>query len=1033
MRERYEPGEFEGVWRSRWADADLFLTHEVEGRPKFYGLDFFPYPSGAGLSVGHCRNYVPTDVICRMKRMQGFNVLHPMGFDAFGLPAENEAIKRQRPPGEMIDDYADNYRRQMDLIGVSYDWSRSFKSSDPSYYRWTQWIFKLLHERGLAERRQAEVNWCPKDKTALANEEVVGGLCERCGTPVEKRSIPQWFFRITEYAEQLLEGLDRIDWPEGIKQMQRNWIGKSEGAQFRMDVVLPEPPSLEAAEARLAQRLPGMAEQMKQAGALLASAEATLQAANEESEDWETPLEEVRKVKAVFSLVEPQLAALAADPDPDALMNQSQSLQAIHDSLEDQLEAIREQIRGIDADDPSDKSRKQGLIRQLEQAEEIFDDIEDAFEDFLDLAVLHRANDGMELGRQDLSFEAFTTRIDTIFGVTFCVLAPEHPLVEKIISVSPLSERRRIRQYLKKAKSLTDEDRAAEGREKTGVRTLAHAINPATGQRIPLFIADYVMMGYGTGAIMAVPAHDERDFEFAFVHGLPVLPVISPEKPGKQAMPSGFTLPSSAKEGWLINSGSFTGLTIAEAQEKLIEWLEEEEFGEKKVNYRLRDWLISRQRYWGCPIPVIYDKEGHPELAPDDLLPVELPPVESYEPSDDGSSPLSRIADFVNVTTADGSLGRRETDTLGGFACSSWYFLRFCDPHNDEAAWSPESLAKWMPVDCYVGGAEHAVMHLLYARFWTKVLFDAGLCPVNEPFQTLRNQGQVLAKTPYRAPREGETLDVGDTGILVSFAEAEGMDEKDLDWRWVRMSKSKGNVVTPDEAVKAYGADALRLFELFVAPFDQNVQWTNEGMQGTSRFLTRVFKLCAELAPYWQPNWRAQIEQAEPTNRAPAIRRATHKAILKATDDIEKFAFNTYVSTLMIAVNELNELTKGNAECDDSERLAFSEAMESLILLLSPAAPHSADELWAQLDGAGFTLNCAWPVGQASLAAADVVQVAVQVNGKLRGSLEAAADASEAAVLAAAAAVEKVAPYLEGKEVVKRVYVPGRLVNFVVR
>lgn len=901
MFDRYDPAAFEAKWRDRWKEADLFRTREEPGREKFYGLDFFPYPSGAGLSVGHCRNYIPTDVLCRMKYMQGHNVLHPMGFDAFGLPAENEAIKQKSHPAPMIDKYAATYRRQMDLVGISYDWARSFKSCDSDYYKWTQWIFELLYKRGLAYRKLAEVNWCPKDKTALANEEVVAGLCERCGTPVEKRAIPQWFFKITAYAQRLIDDLDTIDWPEGIKAQQRNWIGRSEGVEFEMKIDL----------------------------------------------------------------------AAAGGSGPD----------------------------------------------------------ETGFE---------------VVGKEKpLTFRVFTTRIDTIFGMTFCVMAPEHPAVATLLEKADEHHRAAMEAYIQEAKTLSDAARQDAGREKTGVNTGFSAINPANGERVPLFIADYVLIGYGTGAIMAVPAHDQRDFDFAQKFGVPVRAVIRPDADylrthwKSEDFNEELALEHyignvrtyeqvwEAKDGVLIQSGEYSGQPVKEAQTKLGEWMEALEIGERKVNYKLRDWLISRQRYWGCPIPVVHSADGEEHLVSENALPVLLPEVEHYEPGDDGSSPLAGITEFVNATDNDGRLGRRETDTMGGFACSSWYFLRFCDPHNPDKGWDPERVKYWMPVDCYVGGAEHAVMHLLYARFWTKVLFDEGLVPVSEPFRRLENQGQVLGYTPYRKPREGEMLDVGEEGILCSFEEAKGLPQEDLDWRWVRMSKSKGNVVTPDEAVEQFGADALRVYELFVAPFNADVEWKNEGMQGACRFLSRIFKFSADFKPRYQENWKQQIT----AECAPKVRRWTHQTIQKVTSDIEKFAFNTSVSTLMIYVNNLYDAIKEPASPELD--LALSEAVETLILLLAPIAPHSADELWSQLGRSGFTYQCDWPIAQDRLAVEDEVNIAVQVNGKLRDNLTLAKGSTQEQALQAALASAKVVAHTDGKTVRKVIYVPDKLLNIV--
>jgi len=887
MADRYEPSAFEARWRERWKQADLFKTREDEGRPKYYALDFFPYPSGAGLSVGHARNFVPTDVIARMKYMQGYNVLHPMGFDAFGLPAENEAIKRQSHPAPMIERYAARYQEQMELIAIGYDWSRSFKSSDPDYYKWTQWIFELLFKRGLAYQKLAAVNWDPVDKTVLADEEVVAGRAERSGALVEKKWIPQWFFKITDYAQRLIDDLDTIDWPEGIKNQQRNWIGRSEGVQFSMKVAGTE-----------------------DAG-------------------------------GVYDLDNPQR------PTPSV---------------------------------------------------------------------------------KRLTFDVFTTRIDTVFGMTFCVLAPEHAIIDQL----PVSEddRERIRAYQEQARTLSDTDRQATNREKTGAFTGAYAVNPANGQKVPIWIADYVLATYGTGAIMAVPGHDERDYEFATKFGIPVIQVISPA-PGLPGDADAVELPFISKDGYLVNSGEYDGLTVKDAQYSLGIWVEANDIGQRKIQYKLRDWLISRQRYWGCPIPVIHTKDGEMELVPENSLPVELPWVENYLPTGDGTSPLAHIPDFVNCVDNEGGLGRRETDTMGGFACSSWYFLRFADPHNPDKPWDIEKVKHWMPVDCYVGGAEHAVMHLLYARFWTKVLFDAGLVSVNEPFKSLHNQGQVLGNTPYRYPREDETLMVGEEGILITYEEAKILPPDQIFWRWSRMSKSKGNVVTPDDAVAEYGADALRLYLLFRAPFDADIEWENKGMGDLGKFLSRVFRLVDAQKANYEPTWRDYIPWEEADDRSSAIRRITHQTIQKCTDDITAFGFNTYVSWLMKYVNGLNDALSGGQPYSRATVLAVSEALETLVLLLAPGAPHSADELWESLGHHGFTYHAPWPISDSELAAETKLTIAVQVNGKLRTTFEIDANASNEEYEATAKNHEKVLPQIEGKTIRKVIVVPGKLVNIV--
>jgi leucyl-tRNA synthetase len=777
----------------------------------------------------------------------------------------------------------------MDLIGIGYDWNRSFSSSDPSFYKWTQWIFEVLYKRGLAYRKLAAVNWDPVDKTVLADEEVIAGRAERSGALVEKKWIPQWYFKITEYAQRLIDDLDTVDWPEGIKHQQRNWIGRSEGVQFAMEVAGPRP-----------------------------------------SDD-----------------------------------------------------------RRVDLDDPEPS----------------------------------RSN------TKTLTFEVFTTRIDTIFGMTFCVLAPEHPVVEHVVGMVDEKHRADIRQYQEEAKFLSDIDRQAVTRDKTGVFTGAYAINPANGQKVPIYIADYVLITYGTGAIMAVPGHDERDYEFAQRYGIPVIRVIAPSREGDES--TWEPLPFAAKDGFLVNSGEYSGMSVPESQQGLGEWIEALGIGQRKIQYKLRDWLISRQRYWGCPIPVIHTKEGEMQLVPDNCLPVELPMVDHYEPTGDGSSPLAHIPEFVNTTDLDGRLGQRETDTMGGFACSSWYFLRFTDPDNFEAAWNSEIANYWMPVDCYVGGAEHAVMHLLYARFWTKVLHDEGLIRVKEPFQVLRNQGQVLALTPYRIPREGEQLGVGEEGVLVSFAEARALQEDQIFWRWARMSKSKGNVVTPEEAVESYGADALRMYLLFVAPFEADVQWQNEGMQGMVRFLSRIFKLVEDLRPVYVPEWRDYVDFEEFDDKARAIRRATHQTIRNATTDIDRFSFNTYVSWLMKYANTLGDAARSAAGVSRSEALALSEAVEALVLLLAPGAPHTADELWSSLGKDGFTLHVEWPKWDDALAAEDLLTIAVQVSGKLRDTFQIAPGAPNEEYERLSQQCPKVLPYLEGKTVRKIIVVPGRLVNIV--
>ncbi|MGI6295312.1 MAG: leucine--tRNA ligase [Armatimonadota bacterium] len=874
---RYDFSEIEKKWQLKWKQADLFRTEDSTDKPKFYGLDFFPYPSGAGLSVGHCRNYIPTDVACRYRRMKGYNVLHPMGWDAFGLPAENEAINKKSHPKKTVPEYVATYKRQMDLVGIGYDWSREINSSHPDYYKWTQWIFLLLYKRGLAYRSLAPANWCPTCATVLANEEVADGRCWRCDNYIEKKDLPQWFFRITKYADRLIDDLDTIDWPESIKAMQRNWIGRSEGA----DVVF-----------------------------------------------------------------------------------------------------------------------------HSEQGDEIV---------------------------------VYTTRPDTLWGATFMVLAPEHPLVDKLTTADKKAE---VEAYRKQAQRQSAIERQSTDKEKTGVFTGAYAINPVNDEKIPIWIADYIMMGYGTGAIMAVPAHDERDFAFARKFGIKIIPVIRhPEAPADYVVDEsegwgGYTF--HPEYGDMFNSGEFTGTIGANgcAKKRVTGWLAEKGKGKASVNYKLRDWLISRQRYWGAPIPIIHCPNCGEVPVPEQDLPVVLPDVENYQPSASGESPLANISEFVNVSCPKcGGPAKRETDTMGGFACSSWYFLRYVSPHLDTAAFDEALAAYWLPVDLYVGGAEHAVMHLLYARFWTKVLYDDGLIPFVEPFAKLLNQGMVLVNTPHRtmeATDDQQDNDDQDRDLIPLFPEEiEKYPADKVIWKFVKMSKSKRNVITPDAMAEQFGADSLRTYELFVAPFEDAIQWSEEGMNGAHRFLGRVWRLVNDWMGRFDADWRSKVAQeAAADPKAKSLRRKTHQTIEKVSGDIEEFAFNTAVAALMELVNEMNAFSSSGS----AATAAMSEAIENLILLLSPIAPHIADELWAELpkqDKQEFTLLETWPLHDAQVAKADEVEIVVQVLGKIRDKLTIPADADEKTMEALALASEKVKADLAGKTVRKVIVVKGKLVNIV--
>ncbi len=888
---RYDFAEIEKKWQRKWKEADLFKTEDSTDKPKFYGLDFFPYPSGAGLSVGHCRNYIPTDVACRYRRMKGFNVLHPMGWDAFGLPAENEAIKKQSHPKKTVPEYVATYKRQMDLVGIGYDWSREINSSHPDYYKWTQWIFLLLYKKGLAYRSFAPANWCPNCATVLANEEVKEGRCWRCDSYIEKKDLPQWFFKITAYADRLIDDLDTIDWPESIKSMQRNWIGRSEGAEVTF---------------------------------------------------------------------------------------------------------------------------------KSEQGDDIV---------------------------------IYTTRPDTLWGATFMVLAPEHPLVEKLTTPDKKAE---IEAYRKQAQRQSAIERQSTEKEKTGVFTGAYAINPVNDEKIPIWIADYVMMGYGTGAIMAVPAHDERDFAFAKKFGIKIIPVIRHPQAPADYVPDetedfgGLTF--HPEYGDMFNSGEFTGTIGGNgcAKKKVTGWLAETGKGKGAVNYKLRDWLISRQRYWGAPIPIIHCDNCGEVPVPEDQLPVELPDVDNYIPSGSGESPLANIPEFVNTTCPIcGGPAKRETDTMGGFACSSWYFLRFVSPHLDTEAFDKALAAYWLPVDLYVGGAEHAVMHLLYARFWTKVLHDEGLIPFVEPFKKLMNQGMVLANTPHRRMETGESVesegddDTESRDLIPLFPEELGDYPADkVIWKYVKMSKSKRNVVTPDAMAEKFGADSLRTYELFVAPFEDAVQWSEDGMNGAYRFIGRVWRLVdTSIGAFYDPDWRSKVaDEATADPEAKALRRKVHQTIRKVGEDIERFAFNTAVAALMEMLNDMQALFTSRLKplllTGDFPPISatISEAIEMLILLLSPMVPHIADEMWSMLpkpDKKEFTLLEQWPSFDPDVAKADEVEIVVQILGKVRDRLTIPADADEKTMESLARASEKIKSELAGKTVRKVIVVKGKLVNIV--
>jgi leucyl-tRNA synthetase len=841
----YNPQTIEAKWQKQWAETAIYRTPAHPQSDTFYCLDYFPYPSGDGLSVGHGRNYVPTDIISRYYRMKGYAVLHPMGWDAFGLPAENEAIKKGIHPRETTTRYAANYRRQMTLIGCSYDWEREINSSTPDFYRWTQWFFLLLYKRGLAYRGVGRQWWCPGCKTVLADEQIEDGACWRCHGPVHKRDLEQWYFRITAHADELLSDLETLDWPEHILAMQRNWIGRSEGVEFEMAV----------------------------------------------------------------------------------------------------------------ADSPSPAKRGRGP------------------------------------GGED-SFTVYTTRPDTVCGMTFAVLAPEHPLVERITTLEHSAE---VTAYCEDAVRRSELDRLQSGRD--GVFTGAYGVNPVNGQRVPIYVADYVLMGYGGGAIMAVPAHDARDFEFARRNRIPVPVVIAPPDWDGEPLATAYTAP-----GTTVNSGQWDGLPSQEAKQYIAEWMEAQGIGRRTVQYRLRDWLISRQRYWGAPIPIVTCDACGIVPVPEDDLPVLLPHIEEWLPGEDGRSPLANVPEFVHTACPQcGGPAQRETDTMDGFACSSWYFLRFVSPHYEDGPFDPAALAQWGPPDLYVGGAEHAVMHLLYARFWTKVMADAGLIAFREPFPAMRSQGVMHA-------RASETDD--------------GSSEPSQIVR--RMSKSAGNVVTPDSVAETHGADALRVYLLFMAPFENNTVWEEDAIVGAKRFLNRFWRLANDVIVTVQP----VPSTADPLilEQVAKVRGTIHRTIERVTANVEAFKFNTAIAALMECLNEMVAHHQAH-----SVTAGLAEATRTFILLLAPFAPHIAEELWARMGEKYSVHQQAWPTWDEDLAAEEAITLVVQVDGKLRDRLIVPADIGEEEARERALACESVRRQLDGRSVARVIYVPARLVNVVTR
>ncbi len=805
----YNPAEIEPKWQQYWVKEKTFSVKVDHSKPKYYILDMFPYPSGAGLHVGHPEGYTATDIVARYKRMVGFNVLHPMGWDAFGLPAEQYAIETGTHPRITTAKNIETFKRQIQSLGFSYDWDREVATCDPKYYRWTQWIFSELYKKGLAYMDDVPVNWCPALGTVLANEEVIDGKSERGGHDVIRKPMRQWVLRITAYAEELLKDLDDLDWPPGVLEMQRNWIGKSVGATIRFGVAK----------------------------------------------------------------------------------------------------------------------------------------------------------------RPDLNFSVFTTRPDTVFGATYAVLAPEHELVSK---VTTLERKEVVTKYVEEAKRKSDRARLEEADRKTGVFTGSYAINPATNKEIPIYVADYVLITYGEGAIMAVPGHDERDWEFAKKFNLEILEVVQ----GGDVLEAAYT-----GEGSLVNSGFLDGLKVEAAKEKIITWLEEKELGTRTVKYKLRDWLFSRQRYWGEPFPIYHTPEG-PQLVDASEYPVLLPEIESFHPTGDGEPPLARADSWMNFIDPVTKLpAKRETNTMPQWAGSCWYYLRYLDAQNDKEAWSKEAEQYWMPVDLYVGGVEHAVLHLLYARFWHHVLYDLGFVSTREPFKRLVNQGMIL-----------------------------GEDNQ-------KMSKSRGNVINPDDIVGEYGADTLRLYEMFMGPLDQVKPWNTRSVSGVYKFLHRVWRLIIDD----QGKVRSSIVATKEAPSDSPLLRELHQAIKKVGEDIEGLKFNTAIATLMKFCNEASN----TAEIP-------KKVIETFVLLLSPFAPHLAEELWERLGHKKTLAYETWPTFDPELAQAELLTIAVQINGKLKTTLEAHPEVEKEQLLELAKSNPRVQEALKGKTIRREVVVPKKLVNFVI-
>ena len=914
---RYNPAEIEPKWQAVWEEQKANEVVVDTSKVKTYVSGMFPYPSGAGMHTGHAFSYSIVDALARFHRQHGHNVLNPMGWDTFGLPAENYAIKTGTAPAKVTAENIANFKKQFKRMGVSIDWSREINTSDPEYYKWTQWVFVQLFKRGLAYQKESLQWWCPVDKTVLANEQVEGGHCWRCGSLVEKKSMKQWFFKITEYADSLLDEIEDLDWPQKIKTAQTNWIGRSQGAEISF--------ALDGEYADTLKFTPDLTELI------------------------------IKGQKTSTIRLEPK--QLKVGDTAEFLTRDGERVNHFGAA---RVTRVREQVALRDI--PNDLEGHEAYATEQEK--------------LIDYKRYYGESVTLDTGFAIYDFvfmpdtiSVFSTRPDTIFGASFIVLAPEHPLATEL-AVGDFEEATKA--YVKEAVKKSEIERTNDTKEKTGVFTGSYAINPVSGEKVPVWVADYVLGGYGTGAVMGVPAHDERDYAFAEKYKLPIVEVIeAPEK--TEAVYHG--------EGVLINSGDFTGKTTSDAREEIVAYLESKKLGAAKTTYKMRDWLISRQRYWGAPIPIIHCEEHGAVPVPEDQLPVVLPEIEDYAPKGDGKSVLAHATDWVHTTCPEcGKPALRETDTMDGYACSSWYLLRYGDPKNAERAWDPETINYWNPLDYYVGG-DHAVAHLLYVRFWTHVFYDMGLVSFKEPVKKLVYHGYINAE-------DG-----------------------------TKMSKSKGNVIDPLDVIdQGYGADALRTYVLFMGPVELDASWDSRGIAGIYRFLNRVWTLVQ------------QYDEADKTveKNDDAVRVLQHKTVRKVTDDMRRLSFNTAIAALMEYVNELYKY-----KVDGFSAEVWHDALTSLVQMIASFAPHIADELWAQLGGEGLVQNASWPVWDDALTVENTITIAVQVNGKLRGEIEVAKDTDPEEVKKQALEHENVARYVTG-EPKKVIYVPGRLVSVVI-